>query len=399
MKKRSVLICGAMLLSLALMAGCGDKETAAADAQGTTDTPAQTKTLEEIAAELNQEESEDAAAILKDENAMTVYDVDPAEYITLGDYRSMDLTMEEAQVDEGTASDYANYYYSNYATSVDASEYITDRAVADGDMTIIDYEGKKDGVAFDGGTAQDQALWIGSGSFIPGFESGLIGVMPGETVDLPLTFPADYHAEELAGADVVFTVTVKGIVPEEAILRQASLDLLEEGADPITDFEGLREVLYNLLLEQARSEQLDALDDTIAQSLLELTEVKKELPTELVENYQKMSRAALENIATYYGATAEDVASYFFGMSMEEYVVDSSYEQLRTDLAMRIIADENGLSLTDEEFEKRLDSFAAERGFENREAALENMSAKQYRVFYMEEDVLNWLKKEYGLTD
>lgn len=83
--------------------------------------------------------------------------------------------------------------------------------IKDGDTVNIDYEGKKDGVAFDGGTAQGYDLTIGSGSFIDGFEDGLVGVSVGETVDLNLTFPKEYQAEDLAGQDVVFTVKVNYI--------------------------------------------------------------------------------------------------------------------------------------------------------------------------------------------
>ncbi|MBQ5852300.1 MAG: FKBP-type peptidyl-prolyl cis-trans isomerase, partial [Lachnospiraceae bacterium] len=88
---------------------------------------------------------------------------------------------------------------------------VTDRAVENGDAVLIDYVGKKDDVAFEGGTAEGYTLNIGTGTFIPGFEEGLIGVMPGETVDLDLTFPADYPSADLAGAEVVFTVTVREI--------------------------------------------------------------------------------------------------------------------------------------------------------------------------------------------
>ena len=80
----------------------------------------------------------------------------------------------------------------------------------EGDTVAIDYVGKKDGVAFDGGTGSYD-LTLGSGQFIPGFEEGLVGHKVGETVDLNLTFPEQYHSEELAGAEVVFTVTINGV--------------------------------------------------------------------------------------------------------------------------------------------------------------------------------------------
>jgi len=107
--------------------------------------------------------------------------------------------------------------------------YITDRAVENGDVVNLDYEGKKDGVAFEGGTAKGYDLEIGSGLFIPGFEEKLVGVMPGETVDLDLTFPEGYDEPSLAGQPVVFTVTVNGIAESISYADVTDADLARLG--------------------------------------------------------------------------------------------------------------------------------------------------------------------------
>lgn len=86
-----------------------------------------------------------------------------------------------------------------------------ERAAKNGDEAVIDFVGKKDGVAFDGGTAKGYGLKLGAGQFIPGFEEGVVGHKAGEEFDLDLTFPEDYHAKELAGAKVVFTVTLQTV--------------------------------------------------------------------------------------------------------------------------------------------------------------------------------------------
>ena len=107
-----------------------------------------------------------------------------------------------------------NYINGNMLTTYP----ITDRAVEDGDLVTIDYVGKKDGEAFSGGSAEGYQLKIGSNTFIDGFEEGLIGVMPGDTVDLDLTFPESYSRnQDLAGQAVVFTVTLDKI--SEVIVR------------------------------------------------------------------------------------------------------------------------------------------------------------------------------------
>lgn len=141
------------------------------------------------------------------ENKIRSYDVE--KYVTLGDYEGMEVEVAgDFEVSDEDVVDYINSMLS-YRPSYEDTDKQT---VETGDCVNIDYEGKKDGVAFDGGTAQGYVLEIGSHSFIDGFEDGLIGANVGETLDLNLTFPEDYQSEDLAGADVVFTVTVNKIV-------------------------------------------------------------------------------------------------------------------------------------------------------------------------------------------
>ena len=135
------------------------------------------------------------------------YDVE--KYVTLGAYDGMDVTVEgKFDVTDEDVENYIDNMLTYYPTYEDTDK----QTVENGDCVNIDYEGKKDGVAFDGGTAQDYVLEIGSHTFIDGFEDGLIGVNVGDTVDLDLTFPENYQSEELAGAAVVFTVKVNKIV-------------------------------------------------------------------------------------------------------------------------------------------------------------------------------------------
>lgn len=119
---------------------------------------------------------------------------------------------DEATTEESTSSEVTTDVPDTTETTETAPNLDTTegRVVEEGDTVAIDYEGKKDGVAFNGGTGSHD-LTIGSGQFIEGFEEGLIGHTVGETVDLDLTFPENYGTEELAGEDVVFTVKINGI--------------------------------------------------------------------------------------------------------------------------------------------------------------------------------------------
>lgn len=142
-------------------------------------------------------------------NANSIHSYEVEKYVTLGDYDGMEVEVAgNFDVNDEDVVDYINHMLSNYPSYEDTDKEI----VEDGDFADIDYVGKKDGVAFDGGTAQGYVLGIGSHSFIEGFEEGLVGVKVGDTVDLNLTFPENYQSAELAGADVVFTVTVNKIV-------------------------------------------------------------------------------------------------------------------------------------------------------------------------------------------
>lgn len=142
-------------------------------------------------------------------NSGALYDYNLDEYVTLPDYKNLSVDTKSDDYISGIA--FSNYNNLTNAEQTIESEEITSGKVQALDTANIDYTGKKDGVAFEGGTAQGQDLVIGSSSFIDGFETGLIGVEIGQTVDLNLTFPENYQSAELAGAKVVFTVKVNSI--------------------------------------------------------------------------------------------------------------------------------------------------------------------------------------------
>ena len=137
------------------------------------------------------------------------------DYVTITKYKGVEIDkVDSTKVSDDDVESQINSVLQSKATTTE----VTDRAAHNGDTVTIDYEGKKDGVAFDGGTATDAQLTLGSGTFIDGFEDGVVGHNIGDTFDLDLTFPENYGNEELAGQAVVFTVTLKAIsqtdVPE-----------------------------------------------------------------------------------------------------------------------------------------------------------------------------------------
>ena len=139
-----------------------------------------------------------------------LYNEKLSKYINLGEYKGIKVDTKSDEFKE-----FYNSVISSDVSSNDLYVKKTEGGVANGDTVNIDYTGKKDGVAFDGGTAEGYDLTIGSNSFIDGFESGLIGKKIGETVDLNLTFPENYDSSELAGKAVVFTVKINYVKTEE----------------------------------------------------------------------------------------------------------------------------------------------------------------------------------------
>ena len=126
--------------------------------------------------------------------------------VKLGKYTDLGIKKEEVKVTKKEIEESIEHLRSHYAENV-----TKDGSVADGDIAIIDFEGFKDGVPFDGGKADNYSLKIGSKTFIPGFEEQIIGMKTGEEKDINVTFPEDYHSEDLKGANVIFKVKVNEI--------------------------------------------------------------------------------------------------------------------------------------------------------------------------------------------
>ena len=304
-----------------------------------------------------------------------------ADYVTLGNYKGLTLSNTKESYDEDEIEIQTKQFYFAYITEEDG---IKDRPVQNLDMTNIDYEGKKDGVAFDGGTAQGATLLIGSGQFISGFEEGLIGVMPGETVDLNLKFPDNYGSADLAGQEVVFTVTVN-FIPE---MKDDKVP--EIGIDGVSTVDELRAYVKENMEKQAESEYLSAAQDEVWDQIMETT-VYGDFPEDMLAqnrvNYAKM----LDQMAASYGM--EDGKSYVeaYGQDYEEVLDQYAEVYTRQLLTIQAIADAEGLNISDEELDSRISEYANNAGT-TVDAMLSNgLSKADYRQSFLYEDVMNFL--------
>ena len=324
--------------------------------------------------------------------SVTVFDYDMSQYVEVGDYRSLTIDYEPYDLTEEDV-DYAYMtFLDDYAKMVDPAKYVTDREVHDGDTVSLNYCGTKDGVAFEGGTAEGYLLKIGSGTFIPGFEEGLIGVMPGEEIDLPLTFPEEYHSEELAGQDVIFTCTVNGIITIDSLIATAN-DNRDEGTDPIETEEQLREMCREELIEQVKAYDRENVQALITQNLSTIVTEKAAFPQELVDAYDALVLKSVESSAAMYGVDSETLLSYY-GYTLDSYIAEFSRPQLVNDAALYVIASENNLLQTDEEFEASLQEYADSYGV-TIDDLLTQLTREEYRVYFLEENTLNFLTDLY----
>lgn len=267
-----------------------------------------------------------------------LYDYDLSEYITLPDYMGMtlkrsDVTASEEEVAARMKADFLGKDVS--------------RAVAPGDTIVLDYVGKKDGVAFQGGTAYDYELKIGSGSFIDGFEEGLVGVMPGETVDLNLTFPTDYHNEELRGVAVVFTATVDYIKTDSLELPT----LTDEMVKILTDYESAED--YQTRMPQELSNTL--LENAVQTYLFE-NAVIHSLPEDALDAHRAIYIDDVKAMLAPYGLELNAYLSKL-GMSEKEFqakVDEYAKNAVESDLILYSVAREQNITPTEEQREKTL---------------------------------------------
>lgn len=379
MKKRlfAMLMAGVVAVSVC---ACGGKTE---DAANTTDEATTTATTQDAAGETAATEE---IKVSEREDYVALEDMETEDYVTIPEYASMTVQAVKPDVTDERIESYIN-------SKILTTYAVTDRAVAAGDAVLIDYVGKKDDVAFDGGSAEGYVLNIGSGTFIEGFESGLIGAMPGETVDLNLTFPEEYHAAELAGADVVFTVTVHEI-QESTDYASVTPELLSLMGSSYTSKEEIWADAAKSVEENAQASYESNIANAIMESLLEqssFTSVPQHLVDEEVQNYNIYMETLCLN---YYGVDVETFVTSFYGITMDEY--DTQMKQMCEDtvkqyLIMEAVARAEGIEVTDEMMNEKAAAEAAEYQYESAEALIEEVGRTTYRMYLLQDMVMEKL--------
>ena len=289
--------------------------------------------------------------------------------VKLGEYKGLAAEREETAVTDEDLDNELKPFINRATRAV-----TVEREAKLGDTVVIDFEGFKDGVAFEGGKAEGFSLELGSSTFIPGFEDQLTGVKAGDEKDLNVTFPEDYQAEELAGAPVVFKVKVHEVKEKQL----PTVD--DEFAKDVSEFETLADLKKDL------GDKLKARREDAAQHAFENALIEQVVENMEVEIPDAMVDAEAEKLVNNYAQRVTSQGIPFdqylamMGMTMEqmkEQAKESALKQVQSDLALGAIVDAEKIEVTDEEVEAEIKRLAEQY----------NMTEEQLKKVLIVEDL------------
>ena len=315
------------------------------------------KGLDETGVEPISQPSVDVREI-NNEKAVLVYTFQVMPEVTVTDYRGLKYEVEDTTVTDEEVNAEIDRMRKQYA---DIEE--KEGAAENGDIVNINYEGFKDEVAFEGGKADNSDLTLGSGSFIPGFEDQLVGVSAGEEKDLHLTFPEDYHAADLAGAEVVFKVKVNAVKKE--VLPEVDDDFAKDVSIPEVETAEQLVVKVRERLEKSRKDAAESkADNALMEELVAHTTV--DLPEALIEEEVQNQIQQLANQISQYGMSLTQYLS-MMGKKPEDLKEDYRENAVTTvtvRLALEKIAEVENIVPTDADLDEEYETIAKAYGME-----------------------------------
>lgn len=301
--------------------------------------------------------------------------------IKLGDYKKLKLSAEKTVVDENDITDTIDRIRQGLSEKKEVT-----RAAKLGDETVIDFVGKKDGVAFDGGTGADYGLTLGSNQFIPGFEEGIVGHKPGDVFDLELKFPTDYHSADLKGADVTFTTTLKSI--KEVALPELD-DKLAAKAGPFKTLDELKSDIKRELTSQKERESLEKQKDDLVKQLVAVSKVP--VPEILVADQAKSIEQDFVNNLMYQGISLDQYLENKGFESKEKWleteVKEVAVKRVQAGLVLAELSKVEKVQATSDELEAHVGTYKAQ--YANNPEAL-----KQFEQPEVRRDIANRLLTE-----
>ena len=271
--------------------------------------------------------------------------------VTLGEYKGLEVEISSVEVTEEEIAAELKKEQENNSRTID----VDDRAVAQGDMVTLDFEGFVDGVAFEGGKGTDYPLTLGSNTFIPGFEEQLVGANTGDHVEVKVTFPEEYQAKELAGKEAVFQCDVKKIEAKELP------ELDDDFAKDVSEFDTLAEYKEDVkknLTEKKAEDARRAKEDAAVDKVIENAQM--DIPEAMIET---QTRQMLDDFARRMQSQGLSMEQYFqfTGQSVDKMMEDmkpQALKRIQTRLVLEKIAEVENIQPTEEEVNEEISKMA-----------------------------------------
>ncbi|WP_154837474.1 trigger factor [Staphylococcus sp. Marseille-Q1834] len=272
--------------------------------------------------------------------------------VQLGDYKGLEIEKQDSELTDEDLQEAIDHSLSHLADMVVKE----DGAVENGDTVNIDFDGYVDGEQFEGGQADGYDLEIGSGAFIPGFEDQLVGLKTGEEKDVVVTFPEEYHAEELAGKEATFKTKVNEIkykdVPE---LDDEVANELDSEANSVDEYkENLRKRLSEQKATEAENvEKEEAINKATENTTIDIPQamIDTELDRMVQEFGQRIQQQGLD-LQTYFQISGQDESQ------LREQMKEDAEQRIKTNLTLSAIADKENIEATDEDIDKELEKMS-----------------------------------------
>lgn len=388
MKKRilALLLCASTVISVT---GCGSKGESA----------------EATEAVENTESTEEAPAV-----PLAKYDLKGSDYVTLCDYSAIEVTISgDYEVTDQDVLDYVEKIFTQGGPFYTADPDKT--TVEEDDIVNVDYVGKLDGEAFQGGTAENQNIDVSNNSsasgtsYIDGFTDGLLGASVGDVIDSNVTFPEDYNNEDLAGKEVVFTFTVNSIQKEVTVDTMddefASEQFHVDSVDAV--YEQVRQYLESSAESSHKNDIYSAIEDylldncTVDMPADYRSDVIEAIRANFIDRYCSGDESQMESVLTSYGYTEE---------SIEQEWSDSVESSIKLELIVKAIAEKEDIQIDDTEFENYVNNIVSNGGYGDADTLYSNYGygdavygENQIRVIYLAGLVLDKLSETAVVTE
>jgi trigger factor len=278
--------------------------------------------------------------------------------VTLGEYKGLEVEEQSAEVTDEDVDHEIQHQREHQAELVVKEE----GKIEEGDTVVMDFEGFMDGEAFEGGKGENHSLEIGSGQFIPGFEEKLIGKETGEDTEIQVTFPEDYHAEELAGKEATFKVKIHEVKYKE--LPELDDEFAKDVDDEVESLDELKQKKREELETQRKQDAENQKRETLIEKASENTEV--DIPAAMVDTELDQMVKEFEQQLQMQGMTME-MYSQFSGQdqdALKEQMREDAEKRVKTNLTLEAIANKEELEASEEDVEAELEKMASMYGTE-----------------------------------